>query len=114
VEVLTDTAALPPTGTIDVLDVGALLRFIDVSADVEATKTLTQKLAGLAMRAQLADPSLPSDQQRLFAEVQSGLMLVMLVSQGFLTDAGSAYRSELRIADGVVTLNGAPLPFSVR
>jgi hypothetical protein len=35
------------------------------------------------------------------------------VSQGILEDAGETYRAELRLTDGVLTLNGAALPFGL-
>jgi uncharacterized protein YdgA (DUF945 family) len=114
VEIMTNPAALPAGATLDFENPGTLLTLLDGAAEVDVSKELTQRLARVVMQAQLArDPTMSPEQRRLFAEVQSGLILVTLVSQGFLTDAGRSYRTELRVTDGAVTVNGAALPFSV-
>jgi hypothetical protein len=56
---------------------------------------------------------MPPEQRRLLADMQAGLMLVTLVSQGMIVDAGDTYRAELSVVDGAVTLNGGPLPFDL-
>jgi len=67
----------------------------------------------LASQMRLGDNSLAPEQRRQLAEAQAGLILVTLVSQGILVDAGDTYRVEMRLADGALTLNGTPLPFGL-
>jgi hypothetical protein len=111
-EIVTNAAALPAAGAIDFEDPAALLALFGCSAEIELSKKLAQELARLAMQMQFGnDPTLSPEQQRLFAEAQSGLILVTLVAQGFLDDAGDAYRAELRVVNGAITLNGSALPF---
>jgi hypothetical protein len=113
-EIATNTAALPAAGALDLADPATLLKLFDASADLQVSKKLAQQLAALVMQVQYAnDPAMPPGQQRLFAEAQSGLMLVALVGQGMLVATDDAYRAELRVTNGAVTLNGAALPFSV-
>jgi uncharacterized protein YdgA (DUF945 family) len=40
-------------------------------------------------------------------------MLTMLTSQGLLIEDGDNYRSSLDYTDGMLTLNGSPLPFGL-
>jgi uncharacterized protein YdgA (DUF945 family) len=113
-EVTTNVAALPPAGALDLADTGALLAIFGLSADVDVSQALAQRVAALAMRMEYAnDPTIPSEQARLLTEAQSGLVLVALVSQGILRATDDGYRAEVRVAGGDVTLNGAPLPFAL-
>jgi len=113
-EIVTNAGALPANGTVDFEDPQTLLTLFDSSADIELSKKLAQSLAALALQIQLADdPTLLSEDRQRIAEAQSGLILVALLGQGLLTDKGDRYRAELRVADGAVTVNGAPLPLSV-
>jgi uncharacterized protein YdgA (DUF945 family) len=114
VTIAANAAAVAAGGALDFEDPAALLALLDGTAEVELSKELTQRVARVVMQTQLArDPTMSPEQQRLFAEVQSGLVLVTLVSQGLLSDAGNAYRTELRVTGGTLTVNGAALPFSV-
>ncbi len=88
-EIVTNAAALPAAGALDFEDPAALLALFDCAAEIELSKKLAQQLAGLAMQTQFArDPTLSPEQRRLFAEAQSGLVLVTLVGQGFIDDGG--------------------------
>lgn len=113
-EIVTNTAALPAAGALDLEDPATLLALFDSAADVEVSKTLAQQMAALAMRMQYAnDAGVPPEQLKFLVEAQSGLLLVALVGQGILTDTGERYRAELRVEGGVMTMNGTQLPFSV-
>lgn len=113
-EIVTNAGELPATGTLDLEDPETLLTLFDSSADIELSKKLAQSLAALAMQMQMSgDSTLTNEDSRRLAEAQSGLVIVALIGQGLLTENGDSYRTELRVADGAVTVNGARLPFSV-
>ena len=112
-EIATNPAALPATGSVDLDNWLALLPVLRSTATVDVSKKLARDIAVLAAEMRYADDGMPPEQRRLLADMQAGLMLVTLVSQGMLVDAGDTYRAELRLADGAVTLNGGPLPFDL-
>jgi len=113
VEIMTNTAALPRPGGVDFEDPAVLLELFDSAADVELSKKLARELTTLAIRTRYGgDPTVPPGQLELLAQAQSGQFLFALVGQGLLTSAGDDYRAELRVTQGAVTVNGAPLPFS--
>lgn len=110
VEITTNTARLPPAGTLSVDNWLLLLSLMNVDADLRVSKTLATNLATLAARLQLAgDLSIPPDQLDYMAEAQSGLMLTLLTGQGVLVEDGDDYRTSLDYTDGALTLNGNPL-----
>ena len=114
VEITTNTARLPPAGTLSLDNWLMLLSLVNVNADVRVSKTLASNLAMLAARLQLAgDFSIPADQLDYMVEAQSGLMLAILTSQGVLIEDGDDYRSSLDFTDGALTLNGSLLPFGL-
>jgi uncharacterized protein YdgA (DUF945 family) len=57
--------------------------------------------------------SLPPEQLAYMAEAQAGLILITLVGQGVLVEEGAAYRTDLRFADGALTVNGQSLPLGL-
>jgi uncharacterized protein YdgA (DUF945 family) len=113
-QIAANAAAVPPPGPVDWEYPALLLRLFTSTAELNASKKLAQRLAVLAPGAQLAgDPTLPREQVRSIAEAQSGLVLLGLTAQGILRDTGDAYRTELRLADGALTVNGTLLPLGV-
>ena len=112
-EIATNPAALPASGSVDLDNWLALLPVLRSTATVDVSKKLARDIAVLAAEMRYSDDGMPPEQRRLLADMQAGLMLVTLVSQGMLVDAGDTYRAELRLADGAVTLNGGPLPFDL-
>ena len=113
VELGTNPAALPPAGSFDPEDPTALLPALRGVATVDVSKKLAREIAVLVTELRYGDGSLAPEQARLLAEAQAGLILVTLVSQGILEDGGDTYRTELRLADGALTLKGTALPFGV-
>jgi uncharacterized protein YdgA (DUF945 family) len=113
-QIAANPSAVPPPGPVDWEDPALLLGLFTSTAELNASKKLAQRLAALATEAQLAgDPTLPRDQVRAIAEAQSGIVLLGLTAQGILRDTGDGYRTELRLADGALTVNGAVLPLAV-
>jgi hypothetical protein len=109
-----DAAALPPAGALDLMDPTLWLEIVDVDAALEVAKPLAERLAALAVEAQIAaDETTPPEQRAYMAEAQAGLFLVMLVGRGLLVDDGERYRMQLQLADGTLTLNGSPLPLAL-
>ena len=113
-EVATNTARLPPAGTLDFDDPLLVLGLMNTDAEIRVSKPLAQRLVVLASKMQLAyNDSIPPDQLQYMAEAQAGLLLVTLVGQGVLVEDGDGYRSAARFADGALTLNGNALPFGL-
>ena len=112
-EIAANPAALPATGSVDPDNWLALLPALRSTASVDVSKKLARDIAVLVAEMRFADDGMPPDQRRLLADMQAGLMLVTLISQGMLVDAGDTYHAELSLADGAVTLNGGPLPFDL-
>jgi uncharacterized protein YdgA (DUF945 family) len=112
-EVAANPAALPAAGAFDPEDPLTLLPALRSAANVDVSKKLARDIVVLATEMRLGDNSLAPEQQRQLAEAQAGLILVTLVSQGILVDAGDTYRVEMRLADGALTLNGTPLPLGL-
>jgi hypothetical protein len=102
-----------PVGGVDLRSPASLLELFTTTADIELSKKLAQGLALLAALRYVGEAGLPPDQLRNFAEAQSGIFLLTLVSQGILTDTGDGYRAELRLADGALTVNGSVLPLGL-
>ena len=112
-EVTIDPAKVPPGGITD-FDPAAVLGLVDSNADIQLSKALARRFVALAAEMQFrGDSDLPPEQLKYMAEAQAGLMLVQLVSQGFLVDDGEVYRAALRYVDGALTLNDKPLPFGL-
>ena len=111
-KVTTRAAALPPAGALDLRDPGLWLDVLEVTAEATIAKELARDFATRFMSAQFAtvDPALPPDQIRYMAEAQVGLVLVTLLSQGFLVEQGEAYTTSVSFGGGVLTVNGMPLP----
>ncbi len=110
-EITTDPAKLPPGGIAN-LDPSVILGLVNSNADVKLSKPLARRLVALAAEMQFrGDTRIPPEQLKYMAEAQAGLMLVQLVSQGFLLEDGEVYRAALRYVGGVLTLNDKPLPF---
>jgi uncharacterized protein YdgA (DUF945 family) len=112
-EIAANPAALAATNTTDPDNWLALLPALHSTATVDVSKKLAHDIAVRAAEMRYADDGMPPEQRRLLADMQAGLMLVTLVSQGMLVDAGDTYRADLSVADGAVTLNGEPLPFDL-
>ena len=112
-EIAANPAAFSATGSVDPDNWLALLPALRSTATVDVSKKLAREIAVLTAEMRYADDGMPPEQRRLLADAQAGLMLVTLISQGILVDAGDTYRAELRLADGAVTLNGGPLPFDL-
>ncbi len=115
IEITTNPQRLPPAGTLILDNPLMMLSLLDTKADVRLSKTLAGELAALGARLQLGnDPTIPPDQLEYMAEAQSGLMLTMLVGQGVLIEEGDGYRTSIDFTDGMLTLNGNPLPFGLQ
>jgi uncharacterized protein YdgA (DUF945 family) len=114
VELATNTARLPPAGTLDFDNPLLVLGLLNSDAELRVSKPLAERLAVLASQLQLGnDGSIPPDQLEYMAEAQAGLLLVTLVGQGVLLEEGGVYRTALRFTDGALTLNGSALPFGL-
>ena len=113
VELAANPAALPAAGTFDPEDPAAVLPALRSVATVDVSKKLARQIAVLTTELRYGTDSSASPQERMLAEAQAGLILVTLVSQGILVDAGETYRAELRLMDGTLTLNGEALPFGL-
>jgi len=113
VELAANPAALPPAGTFDPEDPAAVLPALRSVATVDISKKLAREIAVLATELRYGSDSPASAQERLLAEAQAGLILITLVSQGIIEDAGETYRAELRLTDGTLTLNGTELPLGL-
>ena len=95
IEVTTNTARLPPAGTLTLDNPLLMLGLVNTDANVRVSKPLAATLAMLAARQQLgSDDSIPLDQLDYMAEAQSGLMLTMMVGQGVLVEDGDGYRTD--------------------
>lgn len=113
VEVTTDPTRLPAAGSLDLQDPSLLFAILGCNAEMTVSKKLAARLAGMAMQGQMPiDPNLTPEEHAQMAEAQAGLMLVTLVGQGILTDAGESYHTEVRLANGALLLNGNPMPFA--
>jgi uncharacterized protein YdgA (DUF945 family) len=114
VSVSTDAAALPPAGALDLRDPLLWLAVLSGTAELDVSKKLAQRLAVLVTQMQYSgSSSLPPEQLAYMAEAQAGLILITLVGQGVLVEEGAAYRTDLRFADGALTVNGQSLPLGL-
>ncbi len=113
VEIAANPGAFAATGAVDPDNWLALLPALRSTATVDVSKKLAREIAVLAAEMRYADDGMPPEQRRVLADAQAGLMLVTLIGQGILVDAGDTYHAELRLADGALTLNGGPLPFDL-
>lgn len=114
--VTTDPAALPAGA--DLTDPAPWLAVATVEADVRIAKGLAQRAAEAFARNQLAslgdgEPASDLELDSL-AQAQAAFVLVTLVSQGYLVDAGDAYEAALRYARGSLTVNGLEVPIPLR
>jgi uncharacterized protein YdgA (DUF945 family) len=112
-EIAANPATFAATGSVDLDNWLALLPALRSTVTVDVSKKLAHDMAALTAEMRYVDDGMPPEQRRLLADAQAGLMLVTLISQGILVDAGDTYRAELRLADGALTLNGGPLPFDL-
>jgi uncharacterized protein YdgA (DUF945 family) len=112
-EIAANPATFAGTGSVDLDNWLALLPALRSTVTVDLSKKLAHEMAALTAEMRYVDDGMPPEQRRLLADAQAGLMLVTLISQGILVDAGDTYRAELRLADGALTLNGGPLPFDL-
>lgn len=103
------------------LDPGALasgpqawMRLVDGALDATIAKPLARQIAVAATQAQLAAQAPQnggnSGDPAQAAESQARLVLVMLAGQGFIEEGEDAYSTQIRLADGSLTINGQPLP----
>lgn len=114
-EFTTDPAALPPPGALDLEDPGLWLAVVKSQATVKISKLLAKQLAVVAVQTRLAnDMPLPPEQLHSLAEAQAGLVLAALAGQGMLRNDGDSYLSDIKVADGLLTVNGRPLPLGLR
>ena len=114
-ELTTDPAALPPPGAFDIEDPGLWLAVVKSQATIKISKLLAKQLAVVAVQTRLAnDMRLPPEQLHPLAEAQAGLVLAALAGQGMLRNDGDSYLSDIEVADGLLTVNGRPLPLGLR
>jgi uncharacterized protein YdgA (DUF945 family) len=111
IELLTNTARLPPAGQLNLENPLLVLGILDGSAELHVSKVLAQSLAAVTVRMQLANSGMAPDEAQFMAEAQAGLILVQLTGQGMLVEDGDAYRTAIKFADGTLTVNGNALPF---
>jgi len=107
-----DTSGLPPGQAVDLRNIAVLFGAVSIAADATVAKPLARRLAVAAMQAQLAasDESAAPGQNEGMAEARAGFVLVGLVGQGLLEDAGDSYSTSIEFRDGALTVNGAPMP----
>jgi hypothetical protein len=120
-EGMLDAAAQPAalsTVTVDVGDAAFWYRVIDGSLKLKAAKSLVESAGAAVIRRRAAEAAEAGSSAPFgnadTADVQAGLMLAVLATQGFLEDAGGNYSTTLRIENGAVTVNGRKLPFGLR
>lgn len=111
-----DPDALPPSGAADVGDPSLWMRALDGYAEVVVAKTLAEQIAVSIAKSQIGGrvmdgESMPGESVDALARAQAGLAIAVLAAQGVLEDAGDVYRTELRLEDGAVAVNGRALPF---
>jgi uncharacterized protein YdgA (DUF945 family) len=111
IELVTNTARLPPAGQLNFENPLLVLAIVDGNADLRVSKVLAQSLAAVTARMQLANSGMAPDEAQFMAEAQAGLILVQLTGQGMLVEDGDAYRTAIKFADGTLTVNGNALPF---
>jgi uncharacterized protein YdgA (DUF945 family) len=104
-----DMSNLPPQAAIDLQDTAMWTRVVSADAQLTATKPLAEMIAQRIMMMQLGS-SMPPDQAEQMAAAQAGLMLVALSSQGMIVDGGDTYGATIEFANGMLLLNGNPLP----
>ena len=112
-----DGAALPPPALLDVTNPAMLLGALRATANARMSKALAEDIAVQVISTQLAmmggANGMPPDQVEYMAGAQAGLMLVTLVGQGYLVDDGESYATDLRFANGTLTINGNELPLPI-
>lgn len=83
----------------------------DGSAQIDISRRLAERIAQQFLRMQLAsDPSIPQEQLEATVTAQSGAVLLMLAGQGIVEPSGTGYRAKVELANGVLMLNGRPMP----
>jgi uncharacterized protein YdgA (DUF945 family) len=95
-----------------------IAQVVDVSAHIDVAKALARRLANQAVTAQiesqLGGQGLPPGQDvAAMAEEQVDVMLTTVVGQGFVVDTGERYTTAVEFANGVLTINGNPMPFGL-
>lgn len=111
-----DGAGLPPAGAADVRDLGFWMGVTDGYAEVILAKSLAERIAVTIAKSQIGSgmrdgDSMPGESVEALARMQAGLAIAMLSAQGMLEDTGDVYRTELRLEDRALSVNGTPLPF---
>ncbi|HEU4619897.1 MAG TPA: DUF945 family protein [Gammaproteobacteria bacterium] len=114
-----DAAARPKAvarASLDADDSRFWYRVLDGSIEIETAKSLAQSFAAAMIRRR-AEEAAASGKSVPFgnadtADVQAGLMLAVLATQGMLEDTGKDYKTTLRLENGAVTINGKRLPLS--
>lgn len=112
-----DGAALPPLALLDPTNPLPLIGALRATANARLSKALAEDIAVQVISTQLAmmggANGMPPEQIEYMAGAQAGLMLVTLVGQGYLVDGGDSYSTDLRFANGTLTINGNELPLPI-
>lgn len=113
-----DSSALPSTGPLDLGDLEFWFAFLSGTATLEAAKPLVERFTAAIVKSQLGSDfvpgsAVPFEALDTMASAQAGFVLAMLAAQGMIEDTGHLYRTEVRLENGSLTLNGNPLPFGV-
>ena len=110
--------ANPAAWPVDLDDGGLWATLVNGTAELSAAKPLAERLAVQIVKSQLTarlmeGDSIPFEALDTMAEAQAGLVLTMLSAQGLLEDTGSLYRARVVLENGLMTINGQPLPFGL-
>lgn len=112
-----DAAALPPDLDIGMLQANPALLIDGLSAQgqIEAAEPLAMLIVANVVQGQIRSslsPDAEIDEAELQAVVaqQSTMLLDGLVQQGFVDRARGALSTQFRIVDGVLLVNGKPIP----
>jgi uncharacterized protein YdgA (DUF945 family) len=109
INLVSNPGSLPAQPAIDLQDPSLWTSVVSVDARLSAAKPLAEMIAQQVVMMQLAG-AMPPDQLEQMAAAQAGLVLVTLTSQGMILDEGDNYGASLEFSNGMLLLNGQPMP----
>ena len=112
-----DPAAIPPGGVLDPAVMASAMQSAAINFDLTASKTLVSHLAQLVLLQQTSvidfgiqgQVVVPPEQAAANARAQADLVLLMLSTQGLITDNGDNWSTSISIENGRPMANGQPL-----
>lgn len=108
INLVSNPGSLPAQPAIDLQDPSLWTSVVSVDARLSAAKPLAEMIAQQVVMMQLG--AMPPDQLEQMAAAQAGLVLVTLTSQGMIVDEGDNYVASLEFSNGMLMLNGQPMP----